>query len=247
VSHRAWENPAVIVANGGRDKSGVFQMAQSAFKGAISAGVSRPATAAAQASTAGGGSGDVDLKRSVTIYGTVAYPSVAEVSPLDGKYQVAVIADPADPQLKKLEDLVLDQVQAKTGKRVFPPGWHNPVRDGDAKKPNGEPVFKHPAFNGKVVLRPKTSFKPSPVWGSKKVPCDPAEIEGGDQCYVAIGAFAFDISGSKGVGLSLNGLWLADKGTVKIERGGGGASFADVDTAGVRFLDDDQGVETTEA
>src|SRR5215213_2431490 len=71
-------------------------MAQSAFKGAISAGVSRPATAAAQASTAGGGSGDVDLKRSVTIYGTVAYPSVAEVSPLDGKYQVAVIADPAD-------------------------------------------------------------------------------------------------------------------------------------------------------
>ena len=50
-------------------------MAQSAFKGAISAGVSRPATAAAQASTAGGGSGDVDLKRSVTIDGRSASES----------------------------------------------------------------------------------------------------------------------------------------------------------------------------
>src|SRR4051794_12393433 len=112
----------------------------SAFKGAVAAGGStRPTPPKAQASSAAGG--DVDLKRSVSILATVAYPNLVEVSTLDGKYGVLAIVDRDDPKLKALEDLILDHVHRASGKRSWPAGWHNPVRSGDETKPNGGFAF----------------------------------------------------------------------------------------------------------
>jgi hypothetical protein len=182
-------------------------------------------------------SNDVDLKRSVSIRCTVAYPSLVELGTLDNKHSVLAIVDSNDPKLKLLHDLILDCVQAASGKRTFPAGWHNPIRDGDEVKPNGGYVFQHEAFRGnKTVLRAKTQFAPRPIWGAKKAPCDPGEIEGGDECIVAFGAYYFS-KGAQGIGLSLNGIWLIKKGVTKIERGGS-ANFSDFDTSGIEFMDE---------
>lgn len=176
-----------------------------------------------------------DLKRAVAVFGLVAYPSLTQPSEASGKYDTLFIVDPTDPTYADLEALVGDLAEDLCGSRELPPRYHNPLRDGDEKKPDGSWTFKHDAFRGKAVVRLKSAFQPKCYFGPRQTPCDAAEIKGGDECVIEITGFNFN-NQSAGVALSLGPVWQINPGSVSIERGGsGGTSFANIDSSRFQF------------
>ncbi len=204
-------------------------MATSAFKSSVTpAQRTAPAAAAPAAALA-----------PVEVLGVLAYPSI--VTPDDksgGKYNTLVlITDPEDQ--KKLEELVGAACVETFRSPQLPPGAHNPLRDANEKNHAGEFSFKHPSFRvpGGMVIRAKTAYQPTCVWGPNETEIDPSEINGGDQVVVQISAYGYS-NQSQGVGLSLGRIWLVKKGETKIERGSGaGANVQRIDRSRLRFND----------
>ncbi len=179
---------------------------------------------------------EATLKREIAVHGVVAYPTVTEPDPETGKYSTLLIIPRNEPTLETLLELIGDHAEALTGSRTLGAKYHNPIRDADERKPNGELVFKHAGFRGdNVVVRLKSGFAPKCFYGANKTPCDPGEIKGGDECLVGIQAFHFN-NQSAGVALSLSAILLIGKTEHVIEKGqGGGTSFDSLDLSGVKF------------
>jgi hypothetical protein len=204
-------------------------MATSAFKSSVSPAQRNAIATAAPAAA----------PTPVEVLGVLAYPSI--VTPDDksgGKYNTLVLITDAEDQ-KKLGQLVSAACVETFRSPKLPAGAHNPLRDANEKNHAGEFAFKHPSFRvpGGMVIRAKTAYQPTCVWGPNETEIDPSEISGGDQVVVQISAYGYS-NQSQGVGLSLGRIWLIKKGETKIERGSGaGANVQRIDRSRLRFND----------
>jgi hypothetical protein len=175
----------------------------------------------------------------IEILGTICYPSLVEPDPKSGdKYNALIlVTDPASQQA--LIDLVGDAAEQTFRTRELPPGAHNPLRSADERAVSGEPAFKNPVFrveNG-MVIRVKTGFQPTCVWGPQQTPIEPDQIRGGDHVVIETAAYGYN-NQSSGVGLSLNRVWLVRKGEMSVERGSSAsANVRRLDRSNLRFGD----------
>lgn len=173
----------------------------------------------------------------IEVLATICYPSLVEPDPKSGDKFNALLLVTDPPSLQALEDLVGDASDQTFRSRQLPAGAHNPLRDANEKTVSGELAFKHPVFRvpeGKVV-RVKSGFAPTCVWGPRQESIEASQIRGGDQVVVEVVAYGYN-NQSAGVGLSFNRVWLVSKGDVTVERGSsGGANVRRLDRSNLRF------------
>ena len=129
------------------------------------------------------------------------------------------------------------------GEEDIPEGGIDPRRDANEADRANNYSFKHPIFReGGMILRAKTKFEVSAVWGPNETEIDVSEITGGDEVVATINLYGYN-NQSTGVGVGLNKLWLISKGKVKVERGSGGsgANVVRIDRSKLKFGGDAAG------
>lgn len=174
----------------------------------------------------------------------IAYPNLVEKDPQSDKYAALLLV--TDPESKQtLIDMVAESCFETFRTRDLPSGAHNPLRDANERNAAGELAFKHPAFrvDDAMVIRAKTGYAPTCVWGPNETPIDAAEISGGDSCVVQVSTYGYS-NQSKGVAFSLGRTWLIQKGAQKIERGAGaGMNVKRIDRSRLRFNEGGEALE----
>lgn len=168
----------------------------------------------------------------------IAYPNLVEKDPQSDKFAaLMLVTDPESQQT--LRDLVEQSCMETFRSPELPPGAHDPLRDPNERNPAGELAFKHPAFrvDDGLVIRAKTGYQPTCVWGPSETVIDASEINGGDECVVQVSTYGYN-NQSKGVAFSLGRIWLINKGDQKIERGtGASANVRKIDRSRLRFTE----------
>jgi hypothetical protein len=204
-----------------------FQM--STFKKAVSPSSAKPAAKAAPAKSR-------QAPAPVELLGTLAYPCFQEVDEQSGKYSCLLAIEKDSDSAQDLFDLVGDAAEYQFGERELDDSQHNPLRSSDEKNRAGEYTFKHPFFRtGDFwVVRLKTGFAPSIVWGPNETPTTADQVNGGDLVIIETGAYGY-ANQSSGVALSLGRVHLISKGDHKIERGTGSSNVRRIDRSGLRF------------
>lgn len=85
------------------------------------------------------------------------------------------------------------------------------LHDGDGvKEKTGEPYG--PECKGHFVMSVSTKLRPGVVDTNMNSIIDPAGIQSGDYARVSISAYAYDVSGNRGVSFGLNNVQLLAKG-----------------------------------
>ena len=114
------------------------------------------------------------------------------------------------------------------------------IRDGDKDKLDDDgnpqaPTAGHWFFNAKNKQRPGVIDK------DRTKILDPEDFRSGDYCYVQIGVYAYDHSGNKGVGFSLDNVMKSRRGDPLTGKDDAEDAFRDVQpaAAGPAFDDDD--------
>ena len=166
-------------------------------------------------------------KRPIQVNGILGYPNISEPDE-NGKYSALfLVKDPV--VIAEIKALV--KSEAALGfpelNGELPPGAHNPIRSAQERKADGRFAFKSEFINqeeGAIVIRAKSGFAPKTVSGEQQFPCDPADIEGGDEVSAVIRAYAYN-NQSSGVAFSLDKVLLVNKGNGELQRGGSGGSF----------------------
>ena len=122
----------------------------------------------------------------------------------DEKYQCELIFDEGQ-DLAKLKDAVRKAARDKWRDNI-PKNLRSPFRKGSERESEGYP-------DDCTFISARSKDKPGVVIGPNREACvDQSEIYGG--CYVKVGvmAFAYDISGNKGVSFALNNVWKIKDG-----------------------------------
>ena len=131
----------------------------------------------------------------------------------DDKYKVTVAWNKDDPFVIQLKAIIKDAATREFGNKL-PPGFNNPLKDGDA---GGKEAFK-----GKVYAAFKTTSKPSVVDAKNfALPAD-VIVMAGDEVRVAAAAKAYN-GAQKGVSFYLDMVKLIAK-----NNSGGQGSASDV-------------------
>lgn len=173
----------------------------------------------------------------IVVRAIVAYPEIDQPNE-DGKFQLLILVEEDSESADKLRALVRANLETLYPNGVPARGYWNPLRSGDETKGDGELAFRDEAFRGAMVARLKSKFKPKVVKGPHKDAAEADLVRSGDHCFVALSAYAYR-NASVGVGLSLNSVWWIKPGERAI--GGaakGGASFGEVNVAGVDFAEE---------
>ena len=120
------------------------------------------------------------------------------------KYSLQVIIDKGDPQVKKLNEAILDAAKKKfpaiKGNSI-PARYKLPLRDGDDEREDDPNYTDKYFFNASANKRPI-------VLSPSKEPLTEEDgiIYSGCFCNVVINTYGFDTSGNKGVAIGLGGL-----------------------------------------
>jgi hypothetical protein len=128
------------------------------------------------------------------------------------------IATDQHDRMQKAVDLELKKMFTDKGQKI-PPKAHNPIKDGDGEKLNGDPY--PPECKGHWVINAKTSAanrKPLVVNAKNEVVHDPGFLRSGDYGCVQIALYGYT-AGSGGVGVGLENIQKVRDG----EPLGGGA------------------------
>lgn len=176
-------------------------------------------------------------KQPIQINGVIGYPNICD-SDENGKYSALfLITEPETISAVK----ALFKKEAERGfpelNGELPPGAHNPIRSAQERKPDGSFAFKSEFINSKegaIVIRAKSGFAPKTASGQQMLPCDPQDIEGGDEISAVITGYAYN-NQSSGVAFSLGNILLVNKGNGELQRGGSGGSFAGFDVSKLNF------------
>jgi hypothetical protein len=178
-----------------------------------------------------------DDATTIEVIATIAYPEISTPNEQSGKFQALLLVKDQE----SIDGLV--SIRDKSHREKFPnakgydSSFHDPIRDANEMTGAGEYAFRNKEFRveGAVVIRPKTGFAPTCVWGPNQAPIDASEIHGGDEVVCEISAYSYS-NQSRGTAFSLGKIWLIRKGTVRIERGAGGASNVKrIDTSRLKF------------
>ena len=167
-------------------------------------------------------------KQPIQISAIIGYPNLVDPDE-NGKYSVLFrITDPES--IAAVKALALKEAERGFPELngELPPGAHNPIRSAQERKADGTFAFKSEFINkaeGAIVIRAKSGFAPKTASGEKAIPCDPADIEGGDEVCAVITGYSYN-NQSSGVAFSLGNILLVNKGDGELQRGGSGGSFA---------------------
>jgi hypothetical protein len=134
------------------------------------------------------------------------------------KYSVSLIIPKSDTEtIKKINDAI---EQAKQENKdvwggTIPKGLKGGLRDGDEERDD-------PAYANSYFINANSAQKPGVVDQDLNAILDPAEFYSGCYGRASVSFFAYNSSGSKGVGCGLNNVQKLEDG----ERLGGGTSAA---------------------
>jgi len=138
------------------------------------------------------------------------------------KYSVSIIVPKSDKTtLKKIEDAIqtaLTEGKVKFGGKI-PPTWKNPLRDGDAERPDDE------AYANAMFVNANSDRQPGIVDASLDAILVKEDFYSGCFGRASVNFYAFNVSGNKGVACGLNNLKKEEDG----ERLSGGGSSAEED------------------
>ena len=123
----------------------------------------------------------------------------------DGKYSAALIIDPDEKLLKKIEEATKNamiegksKLANKAGK--IPPNVKVPLRNADDEGRDDD------AYVGKYFLNATTKQKPRIVDRRKNKIEDEDEVYSGCYCNVSVNFYAFAVEGNKGIACGLNNI-----------------------------------------
>lgn len=141
----------------------------------------------------------------------------------DGKYSTALIIDPDEKLLEKIETATKNamiegksKLANKAGK--IPSNIKVPLRNAD------EEGIEDEAYAGKYFMNASTKQKPQIVDRRKNGIKDESEVYSGCYCNVSVNFYAFAVEGNKGIACGLNNIQKVKDG----DRLSGGSS-ADAD------------------
>jgi len=145
----------------------------------------------------------------ITPVGRASFPNLMKpkLNEMSGKseYSVDILFD-KKTDLTKLKSIIDQTIKNRWGTKV-PQVLHNPIKDGDGTKRNGEPYG--PEYHGCFFITVKNTRKPGVVDSQNQDILTEEEIYGGCFIRASVNAFAYPKEGSKfqgnsGVSLSLN-------------------------------------------
>lgn len=143
------------------------------------------------------------------------------------EYSMMLLIPKSDKKtVEKIKSAVDEAAEGKWGKKL-PTKLKSPLRDGDDEFPGED------AYAGNYFMNVKSSTnKPQIVDKDLQEIIDERDFQSGDYCRVSINAYAYDVSGNRGVAFGLNNIQVMAKG----EPLGGSSSRASDD---FDALDDD--------
>lgn len=125
-----------------------------------------------------------------------------------GKFGVQVLIKKDNPQLKALNDAVLEVAKAEFGEKIKLAMLKTPVRDGDEERDSEE-------YNDHFFLNASGSRKPGLVNRYNK---EPTEDDIQEMCYsgsiftVSLSIYAYKAESGRGVAVGLNNVMLREAG-----------------------------------
>jgi len=139
------------------------------------------------------------------------------------KYSVSLIIPKKDKAtLAKINEAIaaaLEEGKTKKFGGKLPAVWKNPLRDGDAERPDDE------NYAGAFFINANSTNKPGLVDANTNAIINKEDFYSGCYGRASVNFYAFNTSGNKGVACGLNNLQKLEDG----ERLGGGASTAEED------------------
>lgn len=162
-------------------------------------------------------------------------PQKSEGSDKDS-YSVSLIIPKSNTALvEKIRTACKAAAQAGAGLwgGKIPAGLHNPLNDGDEKRPDD------PAYQGAYYMNAKTSrkpfcYSPGPVVNGQRTftpITDPEQVYSGCYGFASVRFYAYNRNGNKGIAAALDSVVKVRDG----ERLGGGAEAPEVAYSGVDF------------
>lgn len=148
--------------------------------------------------------------RVVTPIARLSYPYLFKPSkPMseggEAKYQCELIF-PKNADLSELKKAVNQAAVAKWGSNI-PKNLKSPFRNGDTDREGKD------GYEDSIFIGARSKDRPGVVIGPDRMPCmSESDVYGG--CYVicSVTAFAYDMSGNKGVSFALNNVWKVRDG-----------------------------------
>lgn len=122
----------------------------------------------------------------------------------DPKYSTAILIPKSDTKtLRKIESAQKEALELGKNSKFggsIPKNWSNTLRDGDEEAD----LDKNPDYAGHYFMNIRNSQKPGLVDQDLNPIMDPTEIYSGCYARVSMTAFAYSVSGNKGVSFGLN-------------------------------------------
>lgn len=177
-----------------------------------------------------------NTRRVITPIARLSYPNIfkpgkAMSEGQDEKYSCELIFEPG-ADLIALKNAAQEALELKWPKGA-PKGLRSPFRDGIENREGEE-------YQGRIFISARSKDRPGVVIGRNRDICtDPSEVYGG--CYVkaSVTAFAYDMSGNRGVSFALNNLWKIRDGEPLGGRRSAEEEFGNEEIDAEAFGDDD--------
>lgn len=143
------------------------------------------------------------------------------------KYSVSLIIPKSDAKSVGLvKAAIQNALNAGIGSKFGgkkPAAYKNPLRDGDAERPDDE------AYKGCYFVNANCRTKPGIVDARRQPITDQDELYSGCYGYASITFYAFNTNGNKGITCGLNNLMKTKDGEPLGGRSTAEADFADID------------------
>lgn len=121
------------------------------------------------------------------------------------EYSLQLLIPKSDKKtVEKIEAAIAAATEGKWGKKA-PAKLRNPLRDGDEEHGIAPYV-------GHYFMNVKSDNKPQVVDGGLQEIIDERDFQSGDYCRVSINAYAYDVTGNRGVSFGLNNIQVLAKG-----------------------------------
>lgn len=151
----------------------------------------------------------------------------------EAKYSVMVIIDKDDKEtlaafksaFEAAKIVGKEKCEKWFGK--IPSAIRQPLRDGDAEKPDSPELAGKYFVNAKANLTSKPQVVRKGVNGGLEAITDPAEFKSGDYGKASLNLFAYGVNGNNGIGVGLNGIFFLESGEALAGSSSAFSDFAD--------------------
>jgi hypothetical protein len=121
----------------------------------------------------------------------------------EAKYSCVLLIPKTDKatlqRIKDAQELALEEGKAKFGGKI-PTNWKNTLRDGDEEAD----LERNPEYAGHMFMSVRSNTKPGVVDQNVQDILDSTEVYSGCYARVSMNAFAYNVSGNRGVSFGLN-------------------------------------------